>query len=124
MAATSGKRDSERADYASARKPQEEALESHRRLLGEEHPDTLTAMSNLAGTLYKQGGLAGARRLEEQVLSIRRRLLGEEHPDTLAAMSHVAVTLYRQGDLAGARKLQSRCWRRAAVCWARSIRIR
>ena len=64
MAATSGKRDSERADYASARKPQEEALESHRHLLGEEHPDTLTAMAGLAATLFKQGDPAGARKLE------------------------------------------------------------
>ena len=31
------------------------------RLLGEEHPDTLTSRSNLAGTLYAQGDLAGAR---------------------------------------------------------------
>jgi hypothetical protein len=42
-------------EFASARKLQEETLESHRHLLGEEHPDTLTAMADLARTLYRQG---------------------------------------------------------------------
>ena len=90
MAATSGKRDSERADYASARKPQEEALESHRHLLGEEHPDTLTAMASLSAMLCEQGDLAGAREVQEQVLEARRRLLGKKHPSTLRAMSELA----------------------------------
>jgi Flp pilus assembly protein TadD len=78
-----------------------------RRLLGEEHPDMLAVMSDLAGTLYAQGDLAGARKLQEQVLEARRRLLGEEHPDTLAATTNLAGTLYAQGDLAGARKPSS-----------------
>ena len=42
---------------------------ARRRLLGEEHPDTLTAMNNLAQTLYVQGDLARARTLQEQVLA-------------------------------------------------------
>ena len=77
------RRDYERADYGSARKLQEQGLAASRRLLGEEHPDTLTAMNNLAVTLYAQGDLAGARTLQEQGLAASRRLLGEEHPDTL-----------------------------------------
>ena len=35
---------------------------------GKEHPDTLTSMNNLAGTLKIQGDLVVARMLEEQVL--------------------------------------------------------
>jgi hypothetical protein len=53
--------------------------------LGEDHPHSLTAMGNLALTLYAQGDPAGAQELKEQVLAARRRVLGEEHPDTLAA---------------------------------------
>jgi len=41
-------------------------LESHRHLLGEEHPDTLTAMAGLARTLYRQGDWAGARKLQSR----------------------------------------------------------
>ena len=56
---------------------------SSRRVLGDEHPDTLTSMSNLAETLRAQGDLAGARALQERGAGGRRRVLGEEHPDTL-----------------------------------------
>jgi tetratricopeptide (TPR) repeat protein len=73
---------------------------------GEEHPDTLSAMNNLAATLYAQGDLRGARQLNEQILEIHRRVLGLEHPDTLASMNNLAEMLRAQGDLAGARKLQ------------------
>jgi hypothetical protein len=76
--------------------------------LGEEHPDTLTSLNNLAGTLRAQGDLAGARALQEKVLEARRRVLGEEHPDTLTSMGNLASTLRAQGDLAGARALQEK----------------
>ena len=42
------------------------------RVLGKEHPDTLTAMSNLALTLSAQGDHAEARGLEEQVLVVAK----------------------------------------------------
>ena len=64
-------------------------LEGLRRVLGEEHPDTLTSMNNLASTLRAQGDAAGARALEEGVLEVRRRVQGEEHPDTLSSMHHL-----------------------------------
>ncbi len=83
------------------------------RLLGKEHPNTLTSMNNLAQTLYAQGDLAGARKLQEQVLEARARLLGKEHPNTLTSMNNLAQTLYAQGDLAGARKL--RCCKRKEI---------
>ena len=98
--------DYERGDYAAARKLQEQALEVRGRLLGKEHPDTLTAMNDLAQALNAQGELAGARQLQEQVLEASARLLGKEHPDTLRAILNLAGTLYGQGELAGARQLQ------------------
>ena len=41
----------------------EKALEGFRRVLGDEHPDTLACMSNLAATLRTQGDLVGAKAL-------------------------------------------------------------
>jgi hypothetical protein len=41
------------------------------RVLGEEHPDTLTSMNDLAETLRAQGDLPGARALQEQVRELR-----------------------------------------------------
>ena len=87
---------------------QERVLEGCRRVSGEEHPDTLTSMNNLAVTFHAQGDLRGARALQERVLEARRRVLGEEHPDTLMSMNNLVPTLHAQGDLRGARELQER----------------
>ncbi len=65
---------------------------------GEEHPETLTSMNNLALTLGGQGDLAGARALQEKVLEVRRRVLGKEHPDTLISMANLAYTLLQMGE--------------------------
>jgi hypothetical protein len=59
-------------------------------VLGDSHPDTLTAMNNLAITLDALGDRAEARKLQEQVVSARRRVLGEEHPDTVRSMKSLA----------------------------------
>ncbi|MCH9648189.1 MAG: tetratricopeptide repeat protein, partial [Deltaproteobacteria bacterium] len=90
--------------YAQAGEFQERVLRSSEGSLGEEHPDTLTARLNLAGTLKAQGDLEGARELEERVLRSREGSLGEEHPDTLTARNNLAGTLFAQGDLEGARE--------------------
>ena len=100
------KLDYARGAYDSARALQEGVLAAFRRLLGEEHPGTLTSKGNLATTLSAQGDLAGARELQEEVLAASRRLLGEEHPETLTSKNNLATTLSAQGDLAGARELQ------------------
>ena len=73
-------------NLAGARKLQEQALEARAVRLGKEHPDTLRAMNNLAGTLYAQGDRVEARKLQELVLEARAEVLGKEHPDTLRAM--------------------------------------
>jgi hypothetical protein len=100
--------DYDRGDYRSARALQERAMDVMRRLLGEEHLDTLSAMNNLAETLRAQGELDRARDLGEQVLDVTWRMLGDEHPHTLTSMNNLASTLSEQGDLTGARELQER----------------
>ncbi|WP_326770959.1 tetratricopeptide repeat protein (plasmid) [Streptomyces sp. NBC_01591] len=55
------------------------------RLLGNEHPDTLTARANLATSYQQAGRTNDAINLLERVLADRERLLGSEHPDTLSA---------------------------------------
>jgi hypothetical protein len=52
-------------------------LEASRRVLGEEHPDTITAMANLASTYWNQGRWKEAEELQVKVLEVRRRVLGE-----------------------------------------------
>jgi hypothetical protein len=63
----------------------EDTLARRRRDLGEDHPDTLAAASNLAVSLRAAGEYQAARELGEDTLARRRRVLGEDHPDTRAS---------------------------------------
>jgi hypothetical protein len=63
-----------------------QVLELRKKVLGPEHPDTLTSMANLALTYSSQGRWAEAEQLEAQVLELRKKVLGPEHPDTLMSM--------------------------------------
>ena len=94
-----------RGDSRAARALFEEVYATWRRVLGDEHPDTLTSANNLAETRRAQGDHAGARALHEEVYATRRRVLGDEHPDTLTSANNLAETRYAQGDHAGARAL-------------------
>ena len=55
------------------------------RVLGEDHPNTLTSRDNLASAYRAAGDLGRAIRLHEQTLTDRRRVLGEDHPATLTS---------------------------------------
>ena len=57
-------------------------MEKTKKLLGAEHPDTLSGMANLAGTYWNQRRWNEAEQLEVQVMDKRKKLLGAEHLDT------------------------------------------
>jgi len=57
-------------------------LETTKRVLGQEHPDTLTTMNNLAFTYNSQGRWKEAEELQVQVIATRKLVQGKEHPDT------------------------------------------
>jgi hypothetical protein len=77
----------------------EETLAAYRRVLGDDHPDTLHSMSNLAATRLDLGDLDGARDLQEQALVARRRVLGDNHPDTLRSIDNLAQVRRLLGEL-------------------------
>ncbi|MEU3980781.1 serine/threonine-protein kinase [Streptomyces sp. NPDC026672] len=81
-----------------------EAGEMHRttageraRLLGADHPDTLTSHYEHAFTLSRTGRPADALRAYTEVARARGRVLGEDHPDTLAARQETAYVLGQSG---------------------------
>ncbi|KAL5386219.1 hypothetical protein DPSP01_004302 [Paraphaeosphaeria sporulosa] len=82
--------------YEEAKELEVQVMETRKRVLGEEHPDTLTSIANLASTYRNQGRWKEAEELEVQVMETRKRVLGEEHPDTLTSMSNLAFTLQSQ----------------------------
>ncbi|KAF2196331.1 hypothetical protein GQ43DRAFT_383563, partial [Delitschia confertaspora ATCC 74209] len=52
------------------------------RVLGEEHPDTLTSMANLAYTWAFQSRNEDAILLMEKCFELQRHILGPNHPYT------------------------------------------
>ncbi|KAH0556587.1 hypothetical protein GP486_005564 [Trichoglossum hirsutum] len=69
----------------------ESVIEARRRNLGDEHPDTLTSMDNLASGYGALGRVQDAVELHERALEARKRTLGDEHPDTLISMNNLAI---------------------------------
>ena len=94
-----------RGAYGSAERHWRSLYELRRRLVGEMHVDTLTAMNNLAETLRAAADLPAARELQERVLEGYRQLLGNDHRDTITAMNNLALTVRAQGNLPQARAL-------------------
>ena len=62
------------------------------RILGGEHPLTLTSLNNLAYTYGELGEHKKALEMNEKVYTLRCRILGDEHPDTLTSLSNLAST--------------------------------
>ena len=65
-------------------------MDMRKKLLGAQHPDTLSSMGN--PTYCNQGRWNKAEQLNLQVMNMRKKLLGAEHPDTLSSMTNLAVT--------------------------------
>jgi len=71
------------------------------RVLGPEHPDTLTTRNNLAYWRGRAGDAAGAVAALTELLPIRERVLGPEHPDTLTTRNNLALLREEAEDAAG-----------------------
>ncbi|MFV2019936.1 tetratricopeptide repeat protein [Micromonospora sp. LOL_023] len=80
----------------------EELLADVRRVLGPDHPDTLTARSNLAHWRGEAGDPAGAATALEELLADALRVQGPDHPDTLTTRNNLAHWRGEAGDPAGA----------------------
>ena len=67
----------------------EKNLADSERILGPDHPDTLTSRNNLASA-YQNAGRLEAIDLFEQNLTDTLRILGPDHPDTLTSRNNLA----------------------------------
>ena len=83
----------------------EELVADRLRVLGADHPDTLTTRNNLAGYLAEAGQLETAISLLEELVADRLRVLGADHPDTLTTWHNLADCLGRAGS-----------WTRRSIC--------
>jgi len=87
----------ENGQWQDAVELEKKVLEANKRTLGEEHPDTLLSMGNLASSYSNLGRRQDAVELREKVLEAWKRTLGEEHPDTLLSMGNLASSYSNLG---------------------------
>lgn len=80
----------ELADPNSAIRLGRELLVDSKRILGSDHPHTLTAHYELARAYMDTGRIDEAITLHQQTLTNRQRILGPDHPDTLTSQHGLA----------------------------------
>ena len=94
----------------------EAALALRRRLLGDDHLETISASNSYAVILQRVGRAAEAELLARQTLERYRRVLGDDHPDTISALNNYAYLLEVLGRAAEAEPLY-----RSALSRRRSV---
>lgn len=72
-------------------------LEVRERVLGAEHPQTLTSLNNLAVLFKSQGRYGEAEPLIQRAVEGRTRALGIDHPQTLSSLNTLAEVYQAQG---------------------------
>ena len=75
----------------------EKALDVRRRMLGEEHRDTLRTMYYAAWSRFKVQSPEAGEALHRETLALRRKALGEEHADTANSWNCVGVVCEQTG---------------------------
>ena len=88
--------------YSQAEEVQRRILGLRFRVLGADHPDTLTTRHEIARMMAARGDHAGAEAEYRDVLAATLRVLGADHPDTLATRHAIAYEMAERGDHAGA----------------------
>jgi len=83
----------------------ERALDIRKRRLGEEHPETLRTIFNMAAILVEQGELIQAEAMQRELLERRLRIEDEDHVDVLDTMFDLAKNLEKQERLTEAAAL-------------------
>ena len=89
----------EESRFAEARAVTERQLDFCRRVLGEGHHDTLSAISNMGSILLAEGHLDESERFFMELADACRHALGPEHPDTLTSIGNVGYLLKSHGRL-------------------------
>ncbi|CAI9635551.1 unnamed protein product [Alternaria burnsii] len=64
-----------------------EVMQTSKRVLSDEHPDTLISMHNLAFTLQSLARHEEALALMERCFQLREQVLGKQHPDTQLSLN-------------------------------------
>ncbi|KAJ7794120.1 hypothetical protein B0H13DRAFT_2298720 [Mycena leptocephala] len=96
----------EAGKYKKTEKLLKEVLKKQKQLLGDNHPDTLCTMGNLANTYLGLGEHQKAKELNVVVLEKQKQHLGDNHPDILRTMGNLASTYSDLGEHQKAKELK------------------
>ena len=75
---------------------QKEMVHLNLKVLGLDHANTLSSMSQLGVIYFEQGRLQRSKVLYLQVVELSEKILGKEHPRTLEFMGHLATVCQQQ----------------------------
>src|SRR6185503_17575488 len=73
------------------------ALSIRRRVLGDDHPDTMQSLHNYGRVLRAAGRFAEAEPVYYEAWTRRRKLLGEDHADSLSSLNNYALVIESLG---------------------------
>ncbi len=88
---------SDLAMFAEALPLQEKALATRRKLLGDDHIDTLISINNMGVLLQWWGKLSEAEPYLRECLERKRRVLGDDHRETIAAIANMGSQMIYLG---------------------------
>jgi tetratricopeptide (TPR) repeat protein len=94
--------------YAEAERIGRSAVAAGEEVLGREHPDTLTSVSQLGTVLLRKSEYEEAEAMHRRALEGYEKMLGLEHPYMLTSVSKLGSALWSQGRLADAEHLETR----------------
>jgi len=84
------------------------ALDTRRKLYGNEHSSVAESRLNLAKVLVGEGKSAEAETLCREAIEVRRKLFGQDNPETVAALNILVTAIYPQkGRLPEAESLEA-----------------
>jgi tetratricopeptide (TPR) repeat protein len=98
-------------DYPAAESLLREALEIRKKILGDDHPDTGTAVGNLARVYYQQRRYTEGDVLYRKSLEILEHTLGPESRKLESALEEYARLLKRAENYSEAEKIQVKATR-------------
>ena len=84
---------------------QRQTVEDRQKMLGPDHPETLTSLNNLTQALFYRGQYKEAVALYRQALTGRERILGQGHLDTIKSLNNLAQALVCLGQFKAAEEL-------------------
>ena len=94
--------------YEKALALRESALAIYESALGPDHPNTVTALANLATAYWRLGRHREALPLDQRALQITEAALGPDHPETATRLGNLALTYRALGQADKAVPLQQR----------------